>query len=136
MLTAISAPPRSTPRWSRGDPVEVVILVAQVKLAHVGRASAPRLMLKPRQRQLRVGAHDPQASGGKVAHQSGLHAVGWTTTASTLAAELGRHGLRAVEFSGRGLIPDESDMVSSMSLIATGLMPIDKMPGMRSNATS
>jgi hypothetical protein len=62
--------------------------------------------------------------------------LGWTITASTLAAELGRHGLRAIEFPGRGSIPDESDMVSSMSLIATGLMPIDKMPGMRVSAAT
>ncbi len=47
----------------------------------------------------------------------------------TLSSGLGHSGLRAVEFPGRVSIPDESAMVSSMSLIATGLLSIDGVPG-------
>lgn len=50
---------------------------------------------------------------------------------STQAAGLGHTGLRAVEFHGRASIPDESAVVGSMSLIATGLLSIDGVPGFR-----
>jgi hypothetical protein len=52
--------------------------------------------------------------------------------ASAIADSLGRDGLSAAAFrSVRAPIPDESDIVSSMSLIASGLLAIDLMPGVR-----
>jgi hypothetical protein len=50
---------------------------------------------------------------------------------SAIAESLGRAGLSAIAFpSVRAAIPDESDIVSSMSLIASALLAVDMMPGL------
>jgi hypothetical protein len=51
-----------------------------------------------------------------------------------LTAAVSSQGLRSVEFPGHALVPDESDIVSSMSLIASGLLAVDMMPGVRRKA--